>query len=425
VRKWAAGAFRSLRIYNYRLWAGGSLVSNIGTWMQRIAQDWLVLTQLTDKSASAVGITTALQFAPQLLLLPWTGLVADRYNQRKLLLITQALMAVLAIALGVLTVTGNVTLWQVYGFAFVFGCVAAFDAPVRQAFVGELVGEADLANAVALNSTTFNGARMVGPAVAGILIASVGTGWAFVLNGASFVAVLVSLLFLRMDQLFPHARAPRRKGSFSEGFRYVWGRPDLRAACVMLFLMGTFGMNFAIWISAMAAKVFHTDAHGYGVLSSLMAVGTIGGALLAAGRERPLFAHLTIGSAVFAIGCVAAALSPGYWLFGGSLVLIGVSMLTFLNTSNALMQLTTEPALRGRVMAIRLGIALGGTPIGAPIVGWVADQCGPRWSLAIGAVAGVSSALVGALYLARSGSPFFPWRQAVVRGDLVEREGPR
>lgn len=425
MRGWLAGAFRSLRIYNYRLWAGGSLVSNIGSWMQRIAQDWLVLTQLTDHSASAVGITTALQFAPQLLLLPWTGMVADRHDQRRLLLVTQASMAVLALILGLLTVTGVVTLWEVYVFAFAFGCAAAFDAPVRQAFVGQLVEEKDLANAVALNSTTFNGARMIGPAAAGLLIASVGTGWAFLVNALSFVAVLASLLMLRLDELHPHARAARKRGGFAEGFRYVWSRPDLRTICVMLLLIGTFGMNFAIWTSAMAVKVFHTDAHGYGILSSMMAVGTIGGALLAAGREQSYFSHLLTGTAVFGLGCLFAATAPGYWWFGAALALIGVSVLTFLNSSNALMQLTTPPELRGRVMAIRMAIALGGTPFGAPIVGWVADQYGPRVSLGIGAFAGVSAALVAAVYMLRHREPLVPRGDEVVRGDLVQRGGPR
>ena len=401
MKRWAAGAFRSLKIYNYRLWATGSLVSNIGTWMQRIAQDWLVLTQLTDKSASAVGLVTALQFAPQLLFLPWTGPAADIFNQRRLLMITQAIMAVLALGLGIMTVTGVIQLWHVYVFAFLLGTATAFDGPARQAFVSEMVGDADLANAVALNSMTFNSARMIGPAIAGIAIATTGTGWAFVANGVSFVAVLLSLFFLRTHELFPNARAVRKPGGFREGLAYVWQRPDLRVAMIMLFLIGTFGMNFAIWTSTMAVKVFRTDAHGYGLLSSLMAVGTVRGALLAAGRDQPRFVHLVIGTGVFGIGCLMAAFSPGYWTFGASLIVIGVSVLTFLNSSNALVQLTTEPSMRGRVMALRMAITLGGTPIGAPVVGWVADRFGPRWSLGIGVAAGFAAAAVGLAYLLR------------------------
>ncbi len=277
--------FRSLRSFNYRVWAAGALVSNIGTWMQRAAQDWLVLTELTDHSASAVGIVMALQFGPQLLLMPWSGLAADHFNQRKLLIATQATMGALAVILGLLTVTGLVQLWHVYVFAFLFGCSAALDAPVRQTFVAELVGDADLSNAIALNSTSFNGARMIGPAIAGLVIASVGTGWAFLLNGASFMAVLTSLSLLRTSELRPNARAHRAKGSVLQGFHYVWSRSDLKATLIMLFLIGTFGLNFPIFISTMAVGVFHTDARGFGLLSSIMAIGTMSGALLAANRQ--------------------------------------------------------------------------------------------------------------------------------------------
>jgi MFS family permease len=393
--------FRSLRGFNYRVWAGGAFISNVGTWVQRTAQDWLVFTQLTHHDASAVGLVMALQFGPQLLLMPWTGFAADHFSQRKLLIVTQAAMGVLALALGALTVAGIVELWHVYVFAFLFGSAAAFDAPVRQTFVSELVGDDDLHNAVALNSTSFNAARMIGPAVAGVVIAAIGTGWAFLINGASFVAVLISLAWLRVAELRPNARAERAKGSFTEGFRYVWGRPDLNAILVMLFLIGTFGLNFPIFISTMAVDVFHADARGYGLLSSIMAIGTMSGALLGAGRDRPRFSLLLMGAGVFGIGCTLAAFAPGYWFFAAALVVIGVAALTFTNTTNSLMQLTTEPAMRGRVMALRVGIALGGTPLGAPIVGWVANRCGPRWALGVGAVSGFAAALVGAAFLAR------------------------
>ena len=383
------GTFRSLRSPNYRIWAAGALVSNIGTWMQRTAQDWLVLTQLTPHNAAAVGIVMSLQFGPQLLLLPWTGFAADHYDQRKLLIVTQAVMGLLALTLGVFTITGFVELWHVYVFAFLSGCASAFDAPVRQIFVAELVAEKDLSNAIALNSTSFNMARMIGPAVAGLTIASVGTGWAFLLNGSSFFAVLASLFFLRVSGQHAKVRALRTKGSLTEGLRYVWARPDLKAILLMLFLIGTFGMNFPIFISTMAVRVFDTDARGYGLLSSTLAIGTLAGALIAAGRERPQFRSLLNGAAIFGIGCTLAALAPNYWLFAVALVIIGVGAMTFSNTTNSLMQLTTEPAMRGRVIALRVGVALGGTPIGAPIVGWVADHLGPRWALGVGAVSGI------------------------------------
>ncbi|WP_306715482.1 MFS transporter [Burkholderia dolosa] len=392
-----SGVFRSLRSFNYRVWAAGALVSNVGTWIQRTAQDWLVLTQLTHHDASAVGIVMSLQFGPQLLLLPWTGYAADRFNQRRLLMATQALMGGLALVLGVLTVTGIVRLWHVYVFAFLFGCASAFDAPVRQTFVAELVGDRELANAVALNSTSFNAARMIGPAAAGFIIASVGTGWAFLINGISFVAVLASLSLLRVDELRENVRAGRATRGLLEGFRYVWHRADLKAALVMLFLIGTFGLNFPLFISTMAAGVFHVDARGFGILSSMMAVGTISGALLAARRDRPLFRHLWAGAATFGVGCTLGAIAPGYWPFAAALVLTGIAAMTFTNSTNALMQLSTEPPMRGRVMALRLAVAVGGTPLGAPVAGWVANHLGPRWALGVGAASGFAAALV-ALY---------------------------
>jgi MFS family permease len=395
-------SFSSLRIFNYRLWAGGALVSNVGTWMQRTAQDWLVLTQLTHHDASAVGTVMALQFGPQLLLLPWTGLAADHYDQRKLLMITQATMGTLALLLGLFTVTGIVQLWHVYVFAFLFGCASAFDGPVRQTFVGVLVGDADLHNAVALNSTSFNAGRMIGPAAAGLVIGSVGTGWAFMLNGISFFAVLISMSMFRLAELRENTRAHRSRAGMTEGLRYAWSRPDLKAMLVMLFLIGTFGLNFPIFISTMAVSVFDADARGYGLLSSIMAIGTMSGALLAAGREKPHFKALLVGAAIFGIGCSMAALAPTYWFFAGTLVVIGIAALTFMNTSNSLMQISTEPAMRGRVMALRLAIAVGGTPIGAPVVGWVANHFGPRWALGIGAASGIIAAITGVYALKRA-----------------------
>ncbi len=395
--------FRSLRRFNYRLWAGGAIVSNVGTWMQRTGQDWLVLTQLTHHNATALGVVTALQFGPQVLLLPWTGLAADRLDRRRLLLATQAAMGALALGLGILTVGGLVRLWQVYGFALLLGCASAFDAPARQSFVSELVGEADLANAVALNSTSFNAARMVGPAIAGLLIAAVGTGWVFLINALSFVAVLCSLALLRRAELHPSERGRRGAGHLTEGFRYVWNRPDLRAMLAMLLLIGMFGLNFPIFISTMSVGVFHAGASRFGLLTSVMAIGSVIGALLAARRSRPGIALLVRAAAIFGLGFALAALMPGYWLFGLALVPIGVAAQTFTTSTISLAQLSSEPAMRGRVMAIVLALAMGGTPIGAPIVGWVADHCGPRWALGVGAGAGLAAAAVGLLYLRRHG----------------------
>ena len=405
MRNPGAGLFRSLRNHNYRLWAAGALVSNTGTGMQRTAQDWLVLTQLTHHSASAVGLVMALQFGPQLLLLPWTGSAADRFSQRHLLLATQAAMGVLGLGLGALTVSGAVALWHVYAFAFLSGCAAAFDAPVRQTFVAALVGDEDLPNAVALNASLFTAAQMVGPAAAGLTIAAIGTGWAFVLDGVSFGAVLASLSLLRVGELRHTAKARRAGGSFVDGLRYVRGRPDLMTILLMLFLIGTFGMNFPIFTSTMAVRVFHADAQGFGLLSSIMAVGALAGSLVAAARRRIGFGTLLGGAGVFGLGCALAALAPGYWPFAAAMALTGAAVLTFANATNGLMQLTTEPSMRGRIMALRIGIALGCTPVGAPFVGWVADACGPRWALGVGAGSGFAAAVAAAVFLIRSSHP--------------------
>jgi MFS family permease len=419
------GTFRSLASYNYRLWAAGALVSNIGTWMQRTAQDWIVLAELTPHNASAVGIVMALQFGPSLLLLPLTGLAADTFDRRKLLLATQAAQGVLALGLGLLALSGIIQLWHVYVFAFLLGCVTAFDAPARQTFVSELVSDELLSNAVALNSTTFNAARMIGPAVAGVLIASIGSGWVFVINAVSFVAVIAALAFLRVHALH---RKPRLKGSHGgilEGFRYVRARPELATVLWMLFIVMTFGINFPVFVSAMAVQVFHAAAHEFGVLTSMLAVGSVSGALFAARSRSPRAAFLIVSALAFGAGLALAALMPTYALFGATLVVVGWAAQSFTTTANSTVQLWTEAGMRGRVMAIYMAIAMGCTPLGAPLVGWIADRFGARWSLAVGAASGIVAALVGLRFFMRRRG----LRLARVRGSwrwrIVGREPER
>jgi MFS family permease len=391
--------FVSLSNRNYRVWAAGALVSNIGGWMQRTAQDWIVLTELTHHNATAVGIVMGLQFAPQILLLPLTGHAADHLDRRKILFCTQAAMGLLALGLGLLVVTGLVQLWHVYAFAFLLGCAAAFDTPARQTFVTQLVEPALLANAVGLNSTSFNAARMVGPAIAGFLIAAVGSGYIFLINAVSFVAVLAALAMLRLDRPVSGSHAASR-GGLADGFRYVMGRSDLMVILSMLFLIGTFGLNFPIFISTMSVGVFHVGAGQFGLLTSMMAAGSVTGALLAAGRARPSVRLLAIAGAMFGVTCALAAFAPFYLAFGLILFAVGMSAQTFTTSTNSLTQLSTAPEMRGRVIAILMAVALGGTPIGAPIVGWVADRCGPRWALAVAAASGILAAVIAGLYLA-------------------------
>jgi MFS family permease len=393
--------FQALGRYNYRLWAAGALVSNVGTWMQRIGQDWLVLTVLTEHSATAVGTVMALQFGPPLLLLPLSGFAADHLDRRKLLLFTQGAAGLLALGLGLLTISGRVQLWHVYGFALLLGCVTAFDAPTRQAFVSDLVTDDDLANAVALNSASFNAARMLGPAAAGVLIAAVGEGALFLVNAASYAAVLVSLGFLRVRELHVEARPARTRGSLLAGFRYVARRPDLVAVLVMLLLIGAFGFNFAIFISTMSVTVFHGDASQYGLLTSSMAVGTMCGALLSARREVPGMVLMAVAAAAFGFTVALAAVMPGPILFAIVLFFVGLAALTFMTASNSMMQLTTDRSMRGRVLALRIAVVMGGTPVGAPLVGWVVDEFGARWALGVGALAGLAAAAVAVTYLVR------------------------
>ncbi|MBF6044245.1 MFS transporter [Streptomyces sp. NRRL B-1677] len=395
------GTFSSLRIRNYRLFATGQVVSNTGTWMQRIAQDWLVLS-LTGSSA-AVGITTALQFLPMLLFGLYGGVIADRCPKRQLLVLTQAAMGLTGLALAVLTLSGHVQVWHVYLTAFVLGLVTVVDNPARQAFVVEMVGPADLRNAVSLNSANFQSARLIGPAVAGVLITAVGSGWAFLLNGLSFVAPIAGLLLMRTAELHKVDRAPRGKGQLREGLRYVAGRPDLVWPIVLVGFIGTFGFNFPIWLTAFVNDVFHAGAGTYGLLNTLMAGGSLVGALLAARRGSSRLRLLVGAALLFGLLEITAALAPSYWVFAALLVPIGMFGLTINVTANTSIQLATDPAMRGRVMSLFMMVFVGGTPVGAPLVGWVTDAYGARVGfLAGGAVATLAAVGVG-LVLARVG----------------------
>jgi len=392
--------FRSLRVRNYRLYAAGQLVSLTGTWMQRVAQDWLVL-ELTN-SGTALGVVTALQFLPSLLFGLWGGLLADRYDKRKLLLATQTGLALVALILGVLDVTGIVQYWQVLVLALALGLVSAIDSPVRQSFVVEMVGPDDLTNAVGLNSTIFNSARILGPAVAGVMITAIGTGWAFVANGISSIAVLTALALMRPAELRPSPAIDRIRGQLRAGLHYVRQRQDLLLTMVLVFVVGTFGLNFQITTALLAKQVFHRSATGYGLLSTALAVGACVGAVLATRRRtRPSLLFLLLAAMAFGLLEILAGSMPGFGATALMLVLVGLAMLTFTTAANSSVQLGVEATMRGRVMALYLMCFLGGTPIGAPIVGWVANTVGPRWGMIGGGLVCMAMAVGMALYLVR------------------------
>ncbi len=380
---------------NYRLYATGALVSNVGTWMQRVGQDWLVL-QLSGGSGTALGITTGLQFLPMLLLSPLAGVVADRFPKQRVLVATQIAMALPAGLLGVLAVTGVAETWHVYVLALLFGVGTAFDAPARQSFVVEMVGHDDLTNAVGLNSASFNLARILGPALAGFMIAAFGsgpdaTGWVIIINAVSYLGVVGSLKAMRTKDLRPAAVAARGKGTVREGLRYVRGRPDLLLVLTVVFFVGTFGLNFQLTSALMATEVFDKGAGEYGLLSSVMAIGSLLGALLAARRGRPTL-RLVVGAAIaFCLTEIVAGLLPTYLIFTLWLPLLGLCALTVITAANATMQLAVAPEMRGRVAALYMMIFMGGTPLGAPIIGWIGEAFGARWTL----VGGGAGALLG------------------------------
>jgi MFS family permease len=393
--------FRSLSIRNYRLYASGAVVSNVGTWMQRVAQDWLVL-QLTHNSGSALGITTGLQFLPILLLSPYAGLIADRFPKRRLLQVTQLMLAVPALILGVLAVTGVAQSWHVYVLAFIFGIGSAFDAPARQSFVSEIVGPDDLTNAVGLNSASFNLARMIGPALAGVLIAALGsgvsaTGAVILVNALSYGAVILSLQRMRDSELNRPNPVERGKGMIRDGVRYVVGRPDLMLILTIIFFAGTFGLNFQLTSALMATEVFHKGASEYGLLGTTLAAGSLTGALLAARRGRIRHRLVILSAVTFGVAEIVAGLMPSYLAFAIWTPVIGLASLTMITAANASFQTSVDPVMRGRAMALYMMIFMGGTPIGAPIVGWVGETFGARWTLIGGGVATILGTLLAVL----------------------------
>ena len=383
IRNGLGKTFSSLQVRNYRLFISGQLVSLSGTWMQTVALGWLVL-QLTD-SGRAVGITLALQFAPILFFGMYGGIIADRFDKRRILIVTQSCLAVLAATLWVITASGVAELWMIYLTTVLIGFVTAADNPTRQSFVMEMVGGKRVPNAVSLNSAVFNASRIVGPAIAGLMIATVGLPWTFLLNALTFIAVITGLVRMNPAELIRNPeRAPRAKGQIRAGLRYVWSTPRLRQTILLVTVVATFGLNFSVVLPVMARFTFGSGASTFGFLTSCLASGALVGALVSAARAKPTRRHL-LGSA-FAFGALTlvASTAPSVAVLAVILVPTGAASITFIASANATLQLTAEPHMRGRVMALHGLVFLGTTPLGAPFIGWISETWGARWGLATG-----------------------------------------
>lgn len=399
--------FRALANTNFRLWVLAAFVSNIGTWLQRTAQDWIVIAELSDHNAAAVGVVVFLQFIPQIILLPITGWAADRIDRRKLLLGTQIAMALLALILGVLAISGVIVLWHVYACALGLGIVAAFDAPARHAFVSDVVTENEVPNAVSLNSMSFHSARLIGPAIAGILIAVVGAGWVFVLNVVTFGPLLVALYVLGKRNLVgKEGKTDKTQSSgFLDGFRYLNQHREMIVVLVMVAMITALAMNFPVYLSAMTVQVFDGHAGQYGLLISMMAIGSITGALITASRKQATFGFLVCLPLGVAISSTLLALAPSFLTFAIMMTVLGLSMQLLTISSFTFIQLSTVRMYRGRVMAIALATMLGSTALGAPLVGWIADTFGARWSIGISGLSALMAFSLGATFYRRSYLP--------------------
>lgn len=414
--------FDSLKYPNYRLWFISNSFSATAVWMQRVCQIWVVLTVLTDNSALAVGIVTALQFLPQMILGPIGGVLADWANRRRLIQITQTAVAVLGLILGILLVTDTAELYHVYVIAFATGTADALTSAVRNTFLSELVPTASLPNAISLNSTSFNIARLIGPAAAGVLIDVFGPGWVFIINFVIFLIPIITLELMKQENFFAYTPVKRHKGMLREGFSYVRTRSDIIGILVIIAFVSGLGLNFQMTQALMATEVFDMGAGEYGLLGTMLAVGSLTGALLSARRSTPRFYHVLILALTFGIFAGLAALAPNYIAFALIMVPTGFSMLWFLITCNTLIQISTPSHMRGRVLAIYFAVNLGITPIGAPLVGWIGEVFGPRWSIGVGGIASILAALFVFVWMKSK------WEVELHRRPkwpFLEIEGPR
>ena len=387
------GTFQSMHVRNFRLFFAGQLISQCGTWMQTIALGWLVL-HLSHNSGFAIGLAIALQFIPTLLFGAWGGLIADRFDKRSVLLCTQVAMASVAVLLAVVDLTDVVQLWMLYVIIVAYGLALAVDNPTRQSFVAELVPAEDLPNAIGLSSAIFQLARILGPAVAGVLIVTVGTGVCFALNAVSFVFIVAALLMMRTGELYRDAPLRREKGQLRDGLRYVWHTAELRSILLLTLIVGTFAINSPVVLPLLAKVTFGGNAEAYSWMTIAMGAGAMFGALFAANRAEARGNLLFATGMTFGFAICMASLAPTLGLFIGLLVLVGAGQISFLATCNSLLQIISDPVMRGRVMAVYTITLLGTTPIGGPLVGWVSEQFGPRWGFAIGGIATVAAVMV-------------------------------
>lgn len=394
--------FRTLRVPNFRTWMIGALLANIGGWAQRAAQDWLVLTELTDNDAVALGFSMSLQFGPILILGPFLGSLTDRFPARRIIFWCAVLETIFGIVLGVAVLAGVANLFLVYALALALGVVQAVEAPARHVFVNELVAKTNVPNAIGLNSTMFNSSRLVGPALAGIGISSLGTGWTLLLSGLSLGAAATAIAFLRRSELYSVEKAPKERGQFRAGMAYIRSRKDLMVVLSMLFVVGALVFNFGIFSSTMAVVEFGLGAHDYGFIMSALAIGSLGGAVLVARSSRPRLSVIAVAAIVITIGGLVAALAPTVTVFVLVYPLLGFGSVLMVATTNGYIQTTTDDIYRGRVMAIFSTLLIGSTPIGSPLIGWVSNTFGPRWALGAAALGGLIATVIALVWMRSS-----------------------
>jgi MFS family permease len=407
--------FISLRVPNFRIFAIGHFIAVIAIWMQRIAQDWLVLE--LSGSVTAVGITVALQFLPSLLLGPWGGMIADRFAKRKILILCQSMAAVLAAALAALALSGAIEVWHVYVIALALGLVTVLDQPARQVFVNELVGPKYLRNAISVNSTTFQLGGLIGPALAGWMLTAVGAGWAFAGNAFACCSTVAMLFILRKDQLYVSAPTPKSKGMLREGLRYALSKPTIYWPWLMAGFIAVFAMALPVVLAAFADHVFHVGAGGYGLLNALVALGALAGAVASTRRRQLRLRSVVFCAGMYGVMLCLAALAPSMLLFGAMMVLSGFWCLMFLTGSNQLVQISSNMAIRGRVMSLYIMVLIGGQAIGGPMLGWIAEHADPHVALLVSGGVPAVAALTVAVVLARKGS-------LLLRVSLKDRRHP-